>query len=95
MNRSLWREPSAVIALAMALGAFGVVFGHAAVYGRVHEVDEGTPAHLFQLLMVAQAPFVLFFLMKWLPDQPKQALQFLALQVAIIVAAFAGIYFFT
>ncbi|MEO5903619.1 MAG: hypothetical protein ABIQ55_06385 [Gemmatimonadaceae bacterium] len=95
MQRSLFKEPSAAAALAMATAAMGLVYGHAAVFGVTHQTDEGTPAHIFQLLMVAQVPFVAHFAMKWLPEAPKDAMKVLGLQVAVIIAAFAGVYFLT
>ena len=94
--RSLLKEPSAYLPLAMALAALGLVLGHFAMYGNLHEVDEGTPAHLFQLLMVAQVPFIGYFAIKWLPPRsPTQVLQVLALWAAVVIAAFAGVYFLT
>lgn len=93
--RSLLKQPSAYLPLAMALAALALVLGHFAMYGNLHEVDEGTPAHLFQLLMVAQVPFVGYFGIKWLPPSPTQALQVLALWGAVVIAAFAGVYFLT
>jgi len=92
---SLIRKPSALIPLAMALSALALVVGHAAVYGIVHEADEGAAAHIFQILMVAQVPFVAFFAVRWLPRNPKQALLILALQAGIVFAAFAGVFFLT
>jgi hypothetical protein len=92
---SLITKPSALIPLAMAFSALALVVGHALVYGIVHETDEGAAAHIFQLLMVIQVPFVAYFAIKWLPQEPKQALLILALQAAIVVAAFAGVYFLT
>ena len=44
------KRPTAFLPLAMSLAALALVLGHTAIYGVVHEVDEGTPAHLFQLL---------------------------------------------
>ena len=93
--RSLLKQPSAYLPLAMALACLALVLGHFAMYGNLHEVDEGTPAHLFQLLMVAQVPFVGYFAIKWLPPSPTQALQVLALWAAVVIAAFAGVYFLT
>lgn len=93
--RSLLKQPSAYLPLAMALAALALVLGHFAMYGNLHEVDEGTPAHLFQLLMVAQVPFVGYFAIKWLPQSPTQALQVLALWAAVVIAAFVGVYFLT
>jgi hypothetical protein len=72
-----------------------LVLGHYAMYGNVHETDEGTPAHIFQLLMVIQAPIVLYFAITWLPRNPAKALPIMALHAAGIIAAFAGVYFLT
>jgi hypothetical protein len=93
--RSLLKEPSAYLSLAMASACLALVLGHFAMYGNLHEVDEGTPAHLFQLLMVAQVPIVGYFAIKWLPRSPSQALQVLAMWAAVVIAAFAGVYFLT
>ena len=95
MSRSLIKEPSAFLPLAMSLAALALVLGHAAMYGIVHEADEGTPAHLFQLLMAAQVPVVAFFAIKWLPRTPRQTLQVLALQAGATLAAFAAVFFLT
>ncbi|MEO8575739.1 MAG: hypothetical protein ABI556_03525 [Gemmatimonadales bacterium] len=94
-NRSMKREPSAVLPIIMSLVAFGIVLVHYAVKGMDHDPDEGTPAHLFQLLMVIQAPIIVYFAAKWLPLDTTRALRVLALQGAAIVAAFAGVFFLT
>ena len=68
---------------------------HFARYGIIHETDEGTSAHLFQILMLLQMPIVIYFAIKWIPRAPSQAMAVLALQACAIVAAFAGVYFLT
>jgi hypothetical protein len=56
--------------------------------------DEGAPARIFQLIMVAQLPIAGFFAIKWLPRQPKQTLVVLALQaMAWIIPILTIIYF--
>ena len=77
----------------MPTAALILVWAHVAIYGVVHETDEGTAAHLFQLLMVVQVPFALYFTVTWLPEKPGPTLAVLGLQAAIVVAAFAGVYF--
>jgi len=52
--------------LIMSVVAIAIVYGHAAVFGIVHEADEGTPAHIFQLLIALQIPIVAFFAVSWL-----------------------------
>lgn len=89
------KHPSAVVPVVMSLAALALVLGHVAIYGIVHEADEGTPAHLFQLLMAGQVPIILYFVATWLPREPRQALQMLGVQFAAAVAAFASVYFLT
>ena len=79
----------------MSAAGLAIVLVHAARYGIVHDADEGTSAHLFQILMVAQVPIVAFFAITWLPQSPKPALLVLALQAAAGIAAFAAVYFLT
>jgi hypothetical protein len=95
MNVSTLKQPSALVPLAMSFAALAIVLGHAALFGVVHEADEGTAAHLFQLLIGAQVPIVAFFAIKWLPRDPRQALQVLALQAGAVLAAFAAVFFLT
>ena len=95
MNVPSIRQPSAFLPLAMSLAALGMVLGHFAIFGIVHEADEGTPAHIFQMLMVAQLPIVAFFAITWLPRATRQALHVLAWQAAAGLAAFAAVFFLT
>jgi hypothetical protein len=92
---SLFKQPSALAPIAMSLAGLALVVGHAAMYGVVHEADEGTPAHLFQILMAAQLPVVMYFAMKWLPRAPRQALLVLALQAVAGITALGSVYFLT
>jgi hypothetical protein len=85
----------ALVPVGMSLAALALVLGHAALYGIVHETDEGTPAHVFQLLMVAQLPFIAFFAVSWVPRDRGAALRVLALQATAAGAAIASVFFFT
>ena len=92
------RLPSAFLPLAMSLAALGVIavaalwtFAHTG-RGLVPEPDEGAAAHLWQLLMAGQLPFLLFFALKWLPRSPRPALFVLSLQAAAILAAMAPVF---
>ena len=95
MNATPMKQTSALLPIAMSLVALSMVLGHAAIYGVVHEADEGTPAHLFQILMVAQVPLIAYFAVKWLPRVPGPTLRVLALQAAAALAAFASVYWLT
>jgi hypothetical protein len=86
------RRPSAIIPLAMSLAALGLVLGHTALFGVTHEADEGTAAHLWQLLMAGQIPVIAFFAVTWLPRTPRPALIVLALQLLAGLAAAAPVF---
>jgi hypothetical protein len=79
----------------MSLAALALVLGHAAMFGVVHEADEGTAAHIFQVLMAAQVPIVIFFALKWLPRARREALLVLALQAGAALAAIAAVAWLT
>jgi hypothetical protein len=87
------KQPSAFLPLAMSLTALTMVLGDVAIFGVVHQSDEGTVAHLWQLLMAGQMPIVAFFLIKWLPLAPRQTLGVLALQVGAGLASMAPVLF--
>ena len=91
---TILRKPSAFLPLAMSLIALAVVLVHIAVFGAAREADEGAAAHLWQLLMAAQLPLLIFFATRWLPRNPKQALLVMALQVSAVVAALAPVYLY-
>ncbi len=93
MNISIIKKPSAFLPLAMSFAALAVVLGHVAMYGGAREADEGTAAHIWQILMAAQVPVVAFFAIKWLPRTPSQALLVLALQAVAVLAALAPVFF--
>ena len=94
MNFStMMKQPSAFIPVAMSFAALATVLGSVAMFGVVHEADEGTGAHIFQLLIAGQVPIVAFFAVKWLPRTPRQALEVLALQAAAGLAALATVFF--
>ena len=93
-NKSLLKQPSAWIPLVMSLMALALLLGYVAIFGIVHNQDEGTPAHIFQLIMVAQLPVVAFFAIKWLPKRPKQSLLLLALQVAAWIVPIVAVILF-
>ncbi len=95
MNLLPMKQPSALIPMGMSLIALSLVLGHVAIYGIVHEADEGTAAHLFQILMAGQVPVIVYFAAKWLRKAPGPALRVLALQMAVAGAAFASVYWLT
>lgn len=93
MSISTMKKPSAWVPLAMSLAALALVLGHVAIFGAARETDEGTAAHIWQILMAAQVPIVAFFAIKWLPQTPRQALLVLVLQAGAALAALAPVFF--
>jgi hypothetical protein len=77
----------------MSFAALATVLAHVVMFGAVREADEGTAAHVFQLLMTAEVPIVAFFAIKWFPRNPRLTLQVLALQVGAALAALAPVFF--
>ena len=88
---AMLKRPSAFLPLILASGAVLTILVHLARFGPAPQADEGTAAHIWQLLMLLQLPAVGFFAIKWLPEAPRQALIVLALQVAAIAAALAPV----
>jgi len=95
MDFPTMKRPSAILPLAMSIAALTMVVGRAALFGVTHEVDEGTAAHIFQLLMAAQVPIVAYFVLTWLPRAPKRAAVVLAVQAGAALAAIAAVCFLT
>ena len=92
MTRTMLGRPSAFIPLTMSLAALAIVLGSIALFGIEPQADEGTAAHLWQLLMAGQLPLVAYFACRWLPIEPRQALPVLALQVGAALAAMFPIW---
>jgi len=98
---SAFRATSAWIPIALAGAAIALLAGyfftgpHApniVVENGVPREDEGTAAHLWQLLMLLQVPSVLFFAAWWLPRDPKRTLAMLGLQGFAFVAAASPVW---
>src|SRR5438552_18868339 len=60
MNVSPMKQPSAWLPIAMSGAALALVLGHIGIYGIVREADEGTAAHLWQLLMAGRVPAIMY-----------------------------------
>jgi DNA-binding CsgD family transcriptional regulator len=92
MMKILAKNPSAFLPVGMSLAALATVLIYVVLFGTARQPDEGTAAHVWQLLMAGQLPIVAFFVIKWLPRAPKPALVVLALQGSAALAALAPVY---
>lgn len=84
---TMLKQPSGFLPITMSLAAIVEIVLYVAIFGITQQEDEGTAAHIFQLLIVLQLPIMIFFAAKWLPKFPKQAIWVLALQIGAIIAA--------
>ena len=92
IDLSLLKQPSAWIPMVMALAGLSLIIGHVAVFGLVQEEDEGAAAHIWQLLMLAQLPFMAYFLLKWLPRRVSGALQAILVLGGLWIANFVLLF---
>jgi hypothetical protein len=80
--------------LPIAIPVFLLLLGlrYVAMHGLVSEPDEGTEAHLFQLLMPVQLVVMAIFTVMWLPRAPRAAALVLAVQVLATAAVLVAVY---
>ena len=90
--KAILKVPSAFLPLAMSFGALATVLIYVAIVGPVPQADEGTAAHIWQILMAGQIPIIVFFTIKWLPRTPRQALLVLVLQGSAALMALTPVY---
>ena len=90
--KAILKVPSAFLPLAMSFGALATVLIYVAMFGPTPQADEGTAAHIWQILMAGQIPIIAFFTIKWLPRTPKQAVLVLVLQGSAALMALTPVY---
>jgi hypothetical protein len=89
---TILKRPSAFLPVLMSMTAVALVALHVVRYGGAREADEGTSAHLWQMLVGLQVPIVAWFAARWLPRAPGKALLVLILQAVALLAALAPVY---
>jgi len=92
MNIVAVKQPSAIIPIVMSTAAIATVLVHLLIFGAAPQADEGASAHLWQLLMAGQAPVIIFYSIKWLPQSPRTALAVVAVQIGAALAAAGPVY---
>src|SRR3989442_11343814 len=78
--------------IAIPVFLFLLALRYVAINGLLRQADEGTEAHLFQLLMPVQLAVMAYFALTWLPRSPRGTLPVLALQAIAAAAVFAAVY---
>ena len=87
----LLRRPTAFLPFAVSGAALVTIAVHIAFVGTAPQADEGTAAHIWQLLTVLELFVVGLFAVLWLPKAPRPAMLVLALHVVGVVAAMAPV----
>jgi hypothetical protein len=91
---SILKKPSAWIPIALTavmLGMMALYFAH--FIPPEPTGDEGIMAHSFQLWAVLEFVSVLFFALKWLPQEPYKAWKVTVLQIVLAIVPFAIVWF--
>lgn len=86
------RKPSAYVPLAMSACALVMVLYFLVAVGPASPDpphDEGAPAHIFQLLIAGQLPFLGYFALRGLASDWRAAMSVMTLQGLAIVGAAA------
>ena len=94
MNRQGLNRVGAIVPVVFSLLALAVVLVVATTGWERHLRDEGAAAHIFQLLIVAEAPFILLFLVtaNWRAVRPTA--RALAFQAAGLFLALGSVAVF-
>ena len=94
MPQTIFSRWSAFVPLLMSFAAFALTLAHVALFGAAREADEGSAAHVFQLLIACQAPIVAYFAVVWLPQALRSALVVLGAQFVAVGIALAPVWYF-
>jgi hypothetical protein len=78
----------------MSAAAFGLVVVVVTTGWQRNLPDEGAAAHIWQLLVLLQAPLILAFLATARWDRTRRVLSVLAVQAAGLALAFAPVAYF-
>ena len=89
----LVRKPSAIAPIAMSFCALAVVMLAIANGSAKPQPDEGTAAHIWQILIAGQLPFLGWFALHWLTRDFKAALPVFGLQLLAFAAALFPVWY--
>ncbi len=91
---SVLRHPLAFLPILVSLVIVALGIQEALTVG-LRQPDEGTAAHVFQILMPLDLVLIALFALTWLPRAPRAALAVLGLQVGLVLAILAEVAFLT
>ena len=94
MDRHRINRISGVAPIGLSLAALGVLMVALLTGWGKGAGDEGAAAHIFQLLIVAEVPFMLAFVATADWKKAARVAGLIALQAAALLVAFAPVYYF-
>jgi hypothetical protein len=89
----LLKRPTGFLPIAISAAFLAPLLVGVARGTLIRQPDEGTAAHLFQLLMPLQLFVIIWFAASWLPKRPRSAALVLSLQGAAFLAVVSIVYF--
>ncbi|MDQ6944523.1 MAG: hypothetical protein M3169_18650 [Candidatus Eremiobacteraeota bacterium] len=94
MDRQTINRISGIVPIVLSLAAFGVVITAVLTGSANGSADEGAAAHIFQLFIVAEVPFILIFVATADWNMVARVAGLIAVQAVALVLAFAPVAFF-
>jgi hypothetical protein len=91
---ALVRKPSSIIPILMSGAALAVVVAAVTLFGARPKQDEGAAAHLFQIMIAGQLPFVAWFASQRLRRDFKTAVIVIGFQIGAILIALFPVWYF-
>ncbi len=91
---ALLKHRDAQLPIWLAVAALGVIVARVLLVGTEPGPDEGTAAHLFQLLILLQLVAMAYFTIRWLPQEPRATVPVLGLQPLAGAAALFPVWYF-
>jgi len=91
---SMAKHPSGYVPLILSAAALALLLGYLALFGVTRQEDEGTAAHLYQLMIGAQVLIIPYFALRWGIQDLKAGASVIALQVVAILITFAPLWYF-
>ena len=91
MDVSLLKKPSAAIPIVISFIAVTLVLVQRSLVLSGEDSDVAAFSRTFRIVLALQIPPIIYFLYRWLPRKPNDALRVLALQAgAALIAIAAG-----
>lgn len=91
---ALVRRPSSIIPILMSGAALAVVVAAVTFFGARPKQDEGAAAHIFQIMIAGQLPFLAWFASQRLRRDFKTAVIVIGFQIGAILIALLPVWYF-